>query len=172
MTAQLWLALALALMFAPPAVHDRPGRSGALPVTLDLMAAALRAGQPLPAAMRLAVYGTDDDASRGLHRVAALLQLGAEPGEAWSVVDDRPELMPIVRIALRSSTSGLRLAAAFEALAVELRRDRAAAAEARAARAGVWAIGPLGLCFLPAFVCLGVVPVVVGIARTAFAGLS
>ena len=27
---------------------------------------------------------------------------------------------------------------------------------------------PLGLCFLPAFVCLGIVPTVVGIAGPAF----
>ena len=32
-------------------------------------------------------------------------------------------------------------------------------------RAGVLVSGPLGLCFLPAFVCLGIVPVVVGLAR-------
>jgi hypothetical protein len=33
-------------------------------------------------------------------------------------------------------------------------------------------MAPLGLCFLPAFVCLGVVPVVLGIARTAFVRLG
>ena len=31
-------------------------------------------------------------------------------------------------------------------------------------RAAVLVAGPLGLCFLPAFVCLGVLPVVVGLA--------
>ena len=31
-------------------------------------------------------------------------------------------------------------------------------------RASVLVAGPLGLCFLPAFVCLGVLPVVVGLA--------
>ncbi|HTY29142.1 MAG TPA: type II secretion system F family protein, partial [Mycobacterium sp.] len=28
--------------------------------------------------------------------------------------------------------------------------------------------GPLGLCFLPAFVCLGIVPVVAGLADDVF----
>jgi hypothetical protein len=32
-------------------------------------------------------------------------------------------------------------------------------------------MAPLGLCFLPAFVCLGVVPVVVGIAKGVFGAL-
>ena len=37
-------------------------------------------------------------------------------------------------------------------------------------RAGVLAAAPLGLCFLPSFVCLGIVPIVVGIARGVFTG--
>ncbi len=38
-------------------------------------------------------------------------------------------------------------------------------------RAGVLIAGPLGLCFLPAFVLLGVVPVVAGLAGEVFGGL-
>jgi hypothetical protein len=37
-------------------------------------------------------------------------------------------------------------------------------AAATAERAAVLIAGPLGLCFLPAFVCLGIVPVVAGLA--------
>ena len=39
---------------------------------------------------------------------------------------------------------------------------------AAADRAGVLIAGPLGLCFLPAFVCLGIVPVVAGLAGDIF----
>ena len=42
--------------------------------------------------------------------------------------------------------------------------DAADAARAAAERASVLIAGPLGLCYLPAFVCLGIVPVVVGLA--------
>jgi pilus assembly protein TadC len=45
-----------------------------------------------------------------------------------------------------------------------LRSEADAVATARAERAAVMVAGPLGLCFLPAFVCLGVLPVVVGLA--------
>lgn len=38
-------------------------------------------------------------------------------------------------------------------------------------RVGVLAVAPLGLCFLPAFVLLGIVPVVVGLAGPLFATL-
>ena len=46
-------------------------------------------------------------------------------------------------------------------------RDRARI-ERDVRRAGVWVLAPLGLCFLPAFVCLGVVPLVLGIAGQVF----
>jgi pilus assembly protein TadC len=42
----------------------------------------------------------------------------------------------------------------------------------KAERVGVWSLLPLGLCFLPAFVCLGVVPVILGVAGEVFAGIS
>ena len=46
------------------------------------------------------------------------------------------------------------------------------AAAATAERAAVVIAGPLGLCFLPAFVCLGLVPAVAGLAAQVFgAGL-
>ena len=41
---------------------------------------------------------------------------------------------------------------------------RRRAADARAQRASVLIAGPLGLCYLPAFVCLGIVPIVAGLA--------
>jgi hypothetical protein len=44
------------------------------------------------------------------------------------------------------------------------RRREVREAEAAIRRAGVWVLAPLGACFLPAFVCLGVAPLVLGIA--------
>lgn len=164
-----------------PAVLDRPrlpalpgrARAGpgvrdpALPLVLDLAAAALRAGRPLPEALELAGPAGEPTTADALRRVARLLRLGAEPAVAWAGVPPRSEVSPLVPVAIRSAASGLKLAAAFERLAGELRADRAARAAARAQRAGVLAMGPLAACFLPSFVCLGVVPVVVGIAAAA-----
>ncbi|HEX7746632.1 MAG TPA: secretion system protein, partial [Micromonosporaceae bacterium] len=48
-------------------------------------------------------------------------------------------------------------------VADDLRADRAAAAEAAARRAGVLVVLPLGLCFLPAFILAGLVPVIVAV---------
>ncbi|HZY74813.1 MAG TPA: type II secretion system F family protein, partial [Jatrophihabitantaceae bacterium] len=57
------------------------------------------------------------------------------------------------------------LARTFTQLAEDTRAEVQADALARANRAGVLAMAPLGLCFLPAFLCLGIVPTVVGIAQ-------
>jgi pilus assembly protein TadC len=49
-------------------------------------------------------------------------------------------------------------------LAADARAERGRAATARARRAGVLITLPLGLCFLPAFLVVGVLPVVIGLA--------
>jgi hypothetical protein len=51
-----------------------------------------------------------------------------------------------------------------EAAAAEVRGAALDLAAARGQRAGVLITGPLGLCFLPAFLAMGVVPVVIGLA--------
>jgi pilus assembly protein TadC len=124
---------------------------------------ALRAGQPLDAALALAA---DPATAVGavLLRVAGLLRLGADPDQAWRIAEHDAVLTRVAATARRSATSGTRLAAAFERLAADLREEIRAGAQARAHRVGALAAAPLGLCFLPAFVCLGIVPIIVGIA--------
>ena len=154
-------------------LYRRPPRTRASPslaLALDLVAVALTAGQPLSAALVLAAPAAGAPADAQLARVGALLRLGADPDEAWRTTADDPVLEPVAAAARRSAASGIRLAAAFEQLATELRAQLRTAATARAERAGVLAAAPLGLCFLPSFVCLGIVPVVVGIAGGVLAG--
>jgi pilus assembly protein TadC len=123
----------------------------------------MRAGSPLPEALALAAPAAGDHAG-ALDQVGVLLRLGAEPAAAWGTVEADP-LGQLARTAVRSAESGVRLAAALEASAQQLRTEFQTSARMRAERTGVLALAPLGLCFLPAFVCLGIVPVVVGIAR-------
>lgn len=164
-----------ALVIAPLAVvalrrsRERPshGVDRALPLYLDLAAAALRAGRPPAEALVVALPAATPPTAAMLARVAGLLRLGAEPEQAWSAVPRDGPLGPVRATAVRSAASGLRVAAGFERLATDVRAELAAAAAARAHRAGVVSMAPLGLCVLPSFVCLGVIPVVVGIARTA-----
>ncbi len=101
---------------------------------------------------------------------ADLLALGADPNIAWSRPPDLPpgthdaQTDAVLRLARRSAASGAALADGIVELAVQVRHDAAQAAAAAAERAGVLIAGPLGLCFLPAFLCVGIVPLVVGLA--------
>jgi pilus assembly protein TadC len=70
----------------------------------------------------------------------------------------------LLRLARRSASSGAALAQGVADLAAQSRHDAADAAGAAAERASVLIAGPLGMCYLPAFVCLGIVPVVAGLA--------
>jgi pilus assembly protein TadC len=104
------------------------------------------------------------EAGEALGRVADLLALGADPATAWTPALDQPDTARLARAARRSARSGAAIAEVVEAVAADVRAEAADAVEARAERAGVLVTGPLGLCFLPAFLALGIVPVVVGLA--------
>ena len=99
-----------------------------------------------------------------------MLALGADPDTAWRTRGgDRDEgCAALARLARRSASSGSALAEGVAELAEQSRQDADHAAAAAAERAGVLIAGPLGLCFLPAFVCLGIVPVVAGLAGDIF----
>jgi Flp pilus assembly protein TadB len=139
-----------------------------LPRTLDLAAAALRSGLPVASALAVSAPAASQPTARSLESVAGMLRLGAAPAEAWADLADHPQLGRLARIARRGAASGIRLAGMWETAAHELRGELRATALGRAARAGVLAMAPLGLCFLPAFVCLGIVPDVIALVGGAW----
>jgi len=98
-----------------------------------------------------------------LDAVAAMLSLGAAPGTAWRPADLDDNLAPLAAAARRSAAGGGGLAQAVREHAAHLRAETAAASVRAAGRAGVLMTAPLGICFLPAFLCLGLAPVVVGL---------
>jgi hypothetical protein len=61
-------------------------------------------------------------------------------------------------------------AAPVAGLGADARADWARTATARARRAAVLVTAPMGLCFLPAFVTVGVLPVVIGLAGGVLGG--
>jgi pilus assembly protein TadC len=134
--------------------------------TFDLLAACLTSGMAVSAAASAAAASAPPALSRILTRAADMLALGAEAVTAWA--DPGPPLddhaRALLRLARRSAESGTALAQGVADLAAESRSDAADAARAAAERAGVLIAAPLGVCYLPAFLCLGIVPVVVGLA--------
>jgi Flp pilus assembly protein TadB len=143
-------------------------RAAELPLTLDLVSVCLRAGMPLVAAMETVAAALPGPFSTDLRVAAAMQRLGAAPAAAWADLGLDADLAPVARAVGRSAESGSRLAAAFERLAAERRSALASAGLARARTAGVVAMAPLGLCFLPAFVCLGIVPIVLSLFGEVF----
>lgn len=141
----------------------RQGRAAELPLTLDLLGVCLRAGMPLVAALETVADALPGPFSDDLRVVAGLQRLGAAPAVAWAELTSDADLAPISRAVARSAESGSRLAAAFDRLAADRRSALASAGLSRARSAGVVAMAPLGLCFLPAFVCLGIVPIVLSL---------
>ncbi|MBC7267367.1 MAG: type II secretion system F family protein [Streptomyces sp.] len=144
-----------------------PADTEVLAHLLDLLAVALVAGLPTPdalAAVADAVEHSDPDAAEPLRAAAARMRLGATSAEAWRDVPGVARLAPVAPVLVRAGDGGGSVRSALEHAASRMRSEADAAATARAERASVLVAGPLGLCFLPAFVCLGVLPVVVGLA--------
>lgn len=137
---------------------------GAQAATWDLLAACLSSGMAVPAAIRAVAADLSEPAGQALRDTADLLALGGDPVEAWSLALECPATAGLARGARRTARSGAALAGVARALAAEVRERTGEAAEARAQRAAVVISGPLALCFLPAFLCLGVVPIVLGLA--------
>ncbi|GID30117.1 type II secretion system (T2SS) protein F [Paractinoplanes brasiliensis] len=143
--------------------HERRAAAADLPLGADLLAAALRAGAPVDGAAAAVADALDGPLGTRLRRTARSLALGAAPAEAWGHLDGVPGAERLVAAAVRTSTSGGALAKALGRLADDLRADRAVAVEAAAQRAAVLIVLPLGLCFLPAFLLAGLVPVLIAV---------
>jgi hypothetical protein len=160
------LAAGATLLARRAAGRERPGAPDPLTVAggWDLLAACLRSGLPVPLAVRVIAEHMPTPAADELNRVADRLALGADPATAWDVPEASP-VHPLARAARRSAHTGASLATVAEATAAEIRAAARDLAAARGQRAGVLITGPLGLCFLPAFLALGVAPVVIGLAN-------
>ncbi|MGE2817630.1 type II secretion system F family protein [Mycobacterium heidelbergense] len=189
-TAAVLLALALCIGPGPSVVRARAGtpppaprprsraQHGADPLavasSLDVLGACLGAGMAVSTAAAATAASAPPKLARVLRRAADLLALGADPFVAWAIPPDLPatevdaQTDALLRLARRSAASGAALTDGVEDLADQSRQDASHAATAAAERAGVLIAGPLGLCFLPAFVCLGIVPVVAGLAGDVF----
>jgi len=168
-----FLFLALAVLLAPtprrsidrlkPRAHDpphdekKPDGPFERAAAWDLLAACLKAGLPVPTAIQAVDV-------KELSQVAELLKLGADPVTAWAAALDLPATALLARAARRTARSGAALARQTAELAERTRSEACDDAEAKAQKAAVAVAAPLALCFLPAFLCLGVAPVVLGLA--------
>jgi Flp pilus assembly protein TadB len=128
-----------------------------------LLAAALHAGAPVRAATAAVGAAVGDRTGAALERVAAEGALGAPADAAWRRFGvSTPAAARFASMMAAAESGGAPPVAALRALAADARASAAAWEAEQAHRAGIRAVAPMGLCFLPAFVLVGVVPVAAG----------
>lgn len=137
-----------------------------LPALVTLLAAALRSGVGPGEAVTVVADALPGPAADRLLVVASRLRLGGDPGLVWSELARDEELAVLGRTMARAQVTGSPVVAAVERLATDLARAARGQAEDRARAIGVKAAVPLGLCLLPAFVLIGIVPLVAGLVAT------
>lgn len=172
------LLAALAILFVGVAyapriegkTREKPGQpleriDGAM--AADLLGAALRAGASIPGALRaLDAALEEEEGECGLSRTAQILLTGGTWKDAWQ---DTPDHLHPVRDALEPAWSdGAAPLPLLERCAETMRQSRERKAREAAAKLGTQLVMPLGLCFLPAFVVLGIIPVIAAAGITIF----
>lgn len=143
--------------------RQRDAAAAELPYAVDLLAAVLKSGAPLDRALAVVGGAVGGPLGERFARVGRALRLGVAGEPGWRALEDVVGAERLVPAAIRAADSGAALAAACARCAADLREGREARAEAAAQQAGVWVVLPLGFCFLPAFVLVGVVPIVLGV---------
>ncbi|MFC7308397.1 type II secretion system F family protein [Streptomyces monticola] len=135
-----------------------------LPLAADLLAACVSAGASPVAAAEAVGESLRGPVAERLGRAAVELRLGGDPERVWGRLAAIPGAGALARCLERAGASGAPAAEQVARIAADCRAEWARAAAARAHRASVMIAAPVGLCLLPAFLAVGVVPVVIGLA--------
>ncbi|MFJ9564762.1 type II secretion system F family protein [Streptomyces fuscichromogenes] len=146
------------------AVAEAAEAARQLPLAADLLAACIAAGAGPVVAAQAVGEALGGPVGQGLARGAAEVRLGGEPAAAWRRLAGLPGAAALARLLERADESGLPAAVPVARLASDARAEWSRSATARARRAAVLISAPVGLCFLPAFIAVGVLPVVIGLA--------
>lgn len=139
-----------------------------LPLTLELLAACLDAGAPLRVACETVVAVGPEATSTDLAQVSARTAVGIAEPEAWRPLLDNPPWREPVRDIMRCLSSGAALSGVLRDHANDARVRHQARRQEVARAVGVRTVLPLMCCFLPAFLLVGVVPVVAGLVGAVF----
>jgi Flp pilus assembly protein TadB len=147
----------------PAAVRRREELLDDLPTGVDLLGSCLDAGAAPESALVSVSRALGGPVGEEFLAIHHRLEVGVDPAQVWRTVAGHPQLGPLGRAVGRAHETGAPVGRAVHQLAEELRDRARADVETRARSIEVKAAAPLGLCLLPAFVVLGVVPMVVGV---------
>lgn len=168
-----------------PLVGDGNGRRRIRPavaLVLEMIAVAVRQGASIPRALEVigevcsraggsgagGDVGDDHDLGSEMIRVARALNRGADWDNAWGVADpDGPDAaaLAVIRSALEPSWKhGISPLLRIETTIEQIDREERQRIEEAAAKLSVRVLVPMGLCFLPAFILIGVIPSIISFA--------
>lgn len=131
-----------------------------VPLLLELLGTALDSGLTVQGALRAVAHIAEPGIQGHLLRVVAGLEIGASWHSSWEGNTTRGDVAQIHDALSFGAVTGASAAPLLYAEAQRSRRSASRRAEKRAAALGVKLVLPLGLCSLPAFIALGIVPVV------------
>lgn len=133
-----------------------------LPGAIDLLIAVLDAGRPPVDAFTVVARATAQPLGSELALIAGRLSVTGDEQSVWDGLRTKPEFAALGRSFRRAGQSGMPVGRILGRLADELRRERRATSQERARGVAVATAAPLGLCFLPAFFLIGIVPTIIG----------
>lgn len=139
-----------------------------LPDVLELVASCLAAGAPMMRALDVVADISPAATRAWLRCLVAEFRVGREPALIWRSRSNDPIWGPVAKDLARSAISGTSVEAGLRIHADEARRRRHEAQLTKARAAGVKSVVPLMLCYLPAFILVGIVPLIAGLAITTF----
>lgn len=157
----------------PPA--QRPVREESVPgldlvVVLELLEVAVGAGAPIPRALEAVGDAVGGEDGRALREVGAALVLGASWRAAWAGADQSGRLEAVTHALRGAWENGAAPGRALRAAGEAKRRESDRRTRTAAGQLGVRLVLPVGLCLLPAFVLIGLVPVFASLGIDLLAG--
>lgn len=154
---------ALGNVETPSVRRHRLELEGDLPIAVHLLGACLAAGAATAPALETVGAAVGGAVGSELDSVRRRLLLGADPVTVWQDVARSGALAPLGRPLARAHQAGAPVTAAIGRLSDDLRAQAQTRRQARARAVEVRATAPVGLCLLPAFLLLGVVPLTVSV---------
>jgi Flp pilus assembly protein TadB len=151
----------------PAAVRAERARLAAdLPLATTLMTVAVQAGVSLPSAAESVGQALGGPLGRRLSESARAAVVGVVPTDAWRALLEEPGLAQLGRAIVRSEATGTSAARVLAAVSEDAVAAARWHAHGRARSLGPRTALPLGLCFLPAFIVVGVLPFIASTAAT------
>jgi pilus assembly protein TadC len=142
-------------------VRERQQLVRDLPIAIDLLAACIASGSPPLQCLEAVAQAVSGPVAWQLEQVSTRLRMGADPVAVWAAMQLCEPMAPLARTMTRAIETGAPVADGLNRLVDDQRRARRWDSERRARAVGVKAAAPLGLCFLPAFIAIGIVPTIV-----------